>query len=485
VAGASGNVFVTCASGELVVLPRAAKSPSRVTPLGRDLRDVVIGGDGFMYITRFRSASLLTVDASTGAVVREVRPNDVDLPLPANGDGAVASTERFEANVAWRARVAPDGSVYVLHQYETTRPLATRAPPSSSVLPYGPVPSDKRCDGRPIIAALTRFEGGLPTGTVLVPFMGPAVDFDFTSTGSVLVAGGGGFGPSAATFTPTFGTGAAPTCAQAQTVSLVRPVVSVAVALGTDLRLVQTRDAASLVAYDTSAFHTGPIQQNAAPPKPAFDVALSASAFDTGFAIFQTPTRAGLACMSCHPEGGDDGHTWRLVIGSDIRKRRTPSLRGGLGETAPFHWDGALSDMGELTTDVFTNRMGGAHLTPAEVGSLADWIDTLPSPAPPRDLDAAAVQRGDAVFHGPAACSKCHNGPHLTNNRTVDVGTGQALQVPSLLGVGARAPFMHDGCAATMHARLTDPTCAGAGHGDLAGLDAASLSDLETFLESL
>jgi cytochrome c peroxidase len=33
---------------------------------------------------------------------------------------------------------------------------------------------------------------------------------------------------------------------------------------------------------------------------------------------------------------------------------------------------------------------------------------------------------------------------------TVDVGTGSALQVPSLHGLALRAPYMHDGCAETL-----------------------------------
>ena len=34
--------------------------------------------------------------------------------------------------------------------------------------------------------------------------------------------------------------------------------------------------------------------------------------------------------MSCHPEGGDDGHVWDEGIG----KRRSQSLRGGILATA-------------------------------------------------------------------------------------------------------------------------------------------------------
>jgi cytochrome c peroxidase len=43
------------------------------------------------------------------------------------------------------------------------------------------------------------------------------------------------------------------------------------------------------------------------------------------------------------------------------------------------------------------------------------------------------------------ACATCHAGERLTDNRTYEVRTGAALQVPSLRGVAWRAPFIHDG----------------------------------------
>jgi cytochrome c peroxidase len=83
-----------------------------------------------------------------------------------------------------------------------------------------------------------------------------------------------------------------------------------------------------------------------------------------------------------------------------------------------------------------------------------------------------------------AACGTCHSGAALTNNATVDVGTGEAFQVPSLVGIGYRAPFIHTGCAETLRDRF-DPECGGAAHGDLAGLTDADLDDLVAYLETL
>ena len=68
------------------------------------------------------------------------------------------------------------------------------------------------------------------------------------------------------------------------------------------------------------------------------------------------------------------------------------------------------------------------------------WIDA--QPRLPRTLtgDPASVARGRTIFNDPkgAACATCHTGSNLTNNQTVDVGTGGKFQVPSLVGIGSR-----------------------------------------------
>lgn len=56
------------------------------------------------------------------------------------------------------------------------------------------------------------------------------------------------------------------------------------------------------------------------------------------------------------------------------------------------------------------------------------------------------------------------------------------FKVPSLLGVGARARFMHDGRAATLSDRFG--SCGGGdAHGVTSQLAAAELADLVSFLE--
>jgi cytochrome c peroxidase len=55
-----------------------------------------------------------------------------------------------------------------------------------------------------------------------------------------------------------------------------------------------------------------------------------------------------------------------------------------------------------------------------------------------------------------------------TNNQTLDVGTGGAYQVPSLVGVGSRAPYMHDGRAATLKAAIHRHTGENVSSGEVA-----------------
>ncbi|MGE3767649.1 MAG: cytochrome-c peroxidase, partial [Kofleriaceae bacterium] len=189
-----------------------------------------------------------------------------------------------------------------------------------------------------------------------------------------------------------------------------------------------------------------------------------------------------LACASCHPEGREDGIVWDFA---QEGQRRTQSLAGHILQRAPYHWDGLEHTIPVLLDDVFAKRMSGGTLTGAEKAALGPWLDRVPAPAPMAG-DPAAIERGKAIFDSPAVgCLGCHNGPLLTNNQRSNVGTGGAFKTPSLLGVGARAPFLHTGCATTLMDRFG--TCnAGAGvHGDTSTLSPEQLGDLVQYLESL
>jgi cytochrome c peroxidase len=186
-----------------------------------------------------------------------------------------------------------------------------------------------------------------------------------------------------------------------------------------------------------------------------------------------------IACASCHPDGEDDGLTW---FGADLTPRRTQSLAGGVSARAPYHWAGELESFSALIDEVWVTRMAALRApTPAQRDTLLAWLDQIPTPRVTEALDADTVERGRVVFEGEGACSQCHNGAdfsdHLAHN--LEISTG--LRTPSLVGVAARAPYLHDGCARTLLDVL------GACGGDLHGrkLPASAKADLVEYLRSL
>jgi mono/diheme cytochrome c family protein len=204
---------------------------------------------------------------------------------------------------------------------------------------------------------------------------------------------------------------------------------------------------------------------------------------DTGHLIFHANAGSGVACASCHPEGGEDGRVWNLAC---LGPRRTQTLRGRLSETLPFHWDGDMSSFDKLVEEVFVGRMSGPKTTALQNAALLHWIDRVPDLPVIPVADPFAVQRGRALFDSKAVgCATCHLGQHLTNNATVDVGTGGKLQVPSLRGVGWRAPFLHHGRAGTLLERFEAGVGGGDQHGRTSQLGPADLADLSAYLESL
>jgi mono/diheme cytochrome c family protein len=204
---------------------------------------------------------------------------------------------------------------------------------------------------------------------------------------------------------------------------------------------------------------------------------------DTGWAVFHSNSGAGVMCVSCHPEGGDDSRTWNF---QDVGTRRTQTLRGHVGGTEPFHWSGDLSNFGALLGEVYIKRMSGPTLLDDQSAALFAWINTIPELPQSPPADPAAVARGQTLFSAPdgAGCATCHNGVEMTNNLTLNVGTGGEFQVPRLIGVAWRAPFMHDGCAATLTDRFG--VCGGGDtHGLTSKLTTAQISDLVAYLETL
>jgi hypothetical protein len=188
---------------------------------------------------------------------------------------------------------------------------------------------------------------------------------------------------------------------------------------------------------------------------------------------------ASVACASCHPEATEDGHTWRI----DGQARRTQNLVGGVSGRAPFHWVGDLPTLDRLMGETFVRRMGGSTPSAPVVQSLAAWLDAQPA-LKPTPKSETQLRAGRAAFEK-AACDGCHAGPQLAGS-LADVGTGGVFKTPSLVGVHARVPLMHSGCANSLRARFSDVACGGGSkHGNAAALSPPEFEDLIGYLESL
>jgi DNA-binding beta-propeller fold protein YncE len=205
-----------------------------------------------------------------------------------------------------------------------------------------------------------------------------------------------------------------------------------------------------------------------------------------------TPS-AVVACASCHPGGGDDSLVWFVHTPEvPLKRRRTPHLGNSKTPTAPFHWSGQFTTMSALVTSTITGVMGGDGLL-VDVGTVQSYVDEiLKAPVLPV-TDSAAVARGSALFHSSAVgCASCHSGSYLTDDRLHAVLKPMTLHAddvfpeantPGLFGVFLRAPYFHDGRAATLEDTLTQQYDPEMGH--VGGLSADQVADLVAYLESL
>ncbi len=485
------HLFVACSTGELVTFNGSGGDAIRKVQLERDLRDVVYNETtGGLTITKFRSAEILNVLAD-GTIGTRTKLQTVfrfgnggpigggDLP-PNTGGGAGSANPDGTVNaiptVAWRM-IKTDKGLVVSHQRQVQGELQTtqdgyggggctqQGPveaglsvihedgTTTSVRPIasGSLPVDlAQSTDHSVIAVLTAGNQGV---TIIQTSQLDQHD-DNDPCG-----GGGDNGNHDNLGAPTsvgFSTGGTTAAGGTSPGSLVTYYPEVPAIV---IRANNGADAPRVVKIPGEL------------------------GYDSGRNVFHTQTKSGLACASCHPEGRDDGQIWTFA---QFGTRRTQNLAGGILQRAPYHWTGDKPDLDNLMNDVFAVRMGGGTPTDGQKLAIGPWIDRLPAPKPLAGVDPDRAARGKALFESNTVqCTKCHNDALMTNNTLQDVGTGGAFKVPSLLGVSARAPFMHNGCATSLADRFSLACGGGDKHGLTSQLTPAQIDDLVGYLESL
>jgi hypothetical protein len=454
-------LHIACKSGELVSIALDTGEIVR-HDFGLDLRDVMIF-DMAIQVSRFRSADIITIPRTNGTGLS----NQLAWGEPSvqSGDGA---------DLAWRSVAAPGQS-----KTDPAGPMVVAQQPTPE--PVNPAPggyggssslqdvSAPECGAKGILSTIVTMGSG--PGLSLPEAVLP-VDLATNGRDVVIVAAGNAFTKDlpqlfitsrGALMTSETGTR---TCIE--TVHGNVPGQAIAAAFdGRDELIVQTREPAALFIMTEDR------------RRPWKTITLSdISRQDTGHAVFHANAGGFIACASCHAEGGDDGHVWEFV---GEGRRRTPSLAGTLEGTQPYHWAGEMTDLRMLVDKVFVERMSGPPLDDDHLDAMRTWLFAQPAPTPIRAASEASA-RGQTLFR--ERCSACHAGSHLTNNQTVDVGTGGQFQVPSLIGVGWRAPYLHMGCATSLPERF-DPACGGDKHADTHDLSHDQIQDLVQFLQTL
>ncbi|MRG91648.1 c-type cytochrome [Polyangium spumosum] len=455
------RLHVACHTGELVTLPAGGGAATRVLKLERDLRDVVVHGDKLL-VSRFRSAEVLVVGVD-GKIWQREAPRKLE-----GFDPNFGIESNFEPAVAWRMVSRPSGGAIMVHQRGTASPVVIEQPGG-----YG---SGGGCDGSIVQTTVTEVEPGEETVPIVIPTLpgsalsGAALPVDIAISPNqnevTIVAAGNN--TILRTTRSSIAASKGPECDPSFGEAVPGQPIAAQYFSGGQLA-VQLREPAAIYLVDKQKTITLPGETRR----------------DTGHDVFHKSATGfnSLACASCHPEAMDDARTWNF---NPIGPRRTQSIRGGILATAPLHWDGDMEDLGHIMSEVFVNRMGGAPLGPRQSRLVGRWIDAQPVLPKAEVADTSAVERGkELYFDAKVGCASCHSGEKLTNNDWADVGTGKAFQVPTLMGIGDRAPFMHDGCAPTLRDRF-NPACGGGDkHGVTSHLTTAQVDDLVTYLETL
>jgi len=211
-----------------------------------------------------------------------------------------------------------------------------------------------------------------------------------------------------------------------------------------------------------------------------------------GEAVFYDGSRSlghWFSCHSCHTDGHTNGGLFDTFGDREYgTKKKTPTLRN-VANTGPWTWHGIEKDLRASVRKSMEKTLQGPKATEADLDAILAFLATLEPASPRPPADAEAVKRGDALFHA-KRCHTCHAPPLYTIDRLEDVGTGtkddlfEGYNPPSLLGVGRRAPWLHDGRARSLEELLKKHHAPSKTREEKDFTD-AELADVMAFLKSL
>lgn len=464
-----------------------------------------------LYVATAAAGGLYHVNLETGAAMQ------VDLPQVESFDFRSSASARPTVRITGDPAASPNGRfVAVPTMYvDNTTPLSEPGedPPSE---PGSPVEDSYGARMNPSVVLLPTKGDGSPeeeevTFPIAIPRFTPTgypSSVTFSPSGDLFVitmegtrttlvfetepdTGGGGpfdFGGEVGVATPGGPGGFEPRAAYAFTT----PAGPRAVAFTSDdrafvygfldravaaLPMAEARANASLGGFTEPALRRVEIAQSNLPEEVEIGRRLFYASDDPRVA----QVGGAVSCATCHFEGRDDGLTWSF----DRGPRQTPSLAGMVSLREPVRWAGDRATVADDAFGTSQGLMGGSGLTMRLAQMMAAFIDsTRAVDHPGLGADDPAVARGREIFEREdVGCAGCHSGPLYTDKLTYSMFGFEGVKTPSLLGIAATAPYLHDGSAPTLRAVLD--AARGGGMGDTSGLSEAELADLEAFLRSL
>jgi cytochrome c peroxidase len=163
-----------------------------------------------------------------------------------------------------------------------------------------------------------------------------------------------------------------------------------------------------------------------------------------------------MSCHSCHSQGHTSGQlNDNFTDHSYGTPKRILSLLGQ-AETAPYSWNGNISDLeSQIAHSIHSTMAGDREVSVKTVADIANYIRSLPAPPGLRQARKSLTanhQAGGELFRS-LGCMDCHRDRWLTSPQTYDVGLQdeaheKMFNPPSLIGVSQRQDvLLHDGRA--------------------------------------
>ncbi|NQV35282.1 MAG: c-type cytochrome [Phycisphaeraceae bacterium] len=197
------------------------------------------------------------------------------------------------------------------------------------------------------------------------------------------------------------------------------------------------------------------------------------------------------SCGSCHTSDARvDALNWDLLNDGLGNPKNTKSLL--LAHQTPPVMSLGVRDTAEEAVRAGIRHIQFAVRPESEAQAIDAYLKSL-TPVPSPHLDGGklsrSARRGKKLF-SEANCVMCHSGPHHTNMKSYNVGTGidrekdAAFDTPTLVEIWRSGPYLHDGRAVTIHDVLTRFNTSQK-HGQTQNLSDKQMADLETYVLSL